>query len=273
MPLHDLGDPSSHRRLGRCCEATLLVLAGDAVTAEVNDRRAGQDAEQLRVDTRQRTDHPQLPARGREGAVVAFVQGGRARERERRGRRVAAEQVCFSLGRRGVVGVVAGLREEGEHRGRVCSSPREIAGHQPHRGGVDGGVVTAGLGENGVVGLRGERGPRPALRALCGEREILHDARVQRRDVLVADAFEGVILKAPGGLLRRSGAGQRQHRAMLEPEVVGVLGQPALGKIKCRQQLAATLLRLHRLEPVSGRPALGRTARRLLRGWRHGRRL
>jgi len=82
------------------------------VTAEVNDRRAGQDAEQLRVDTRQRTDHPQLPARGREGAVVAFVQGGGARERERCGRRVAAEQVCFSLGRGGVVGVVAGLREK-----------------------------------------------------------------------------------------------------------------------------------------------------------------
>ena len=102
------------------------------------------------------------------------------------------------------------------------------------------------------------------LVALGGEGEILEDPRVQCGDVLVLRPGEAVLVKSPCGFLGRAGAREGEHGAVFEPEVVGMLRQPALRKVKRGQELPAPLLEFHRLEPLARGVRLGRTGRRRL---------
>ena len=265
---HDIGDLGCHARLCRSGEAPWLGLVCDPVAAVVHDRGTGQNAQELWIEVQQPTDRAQLPARGRQRAEVAAVSCRGALKAMVCGGFVAAQQVRLRLGCRRVVGLVAG-GEGVEHDGRKLSGASGVAGDQPQRGRVDRRVVAAGTGEHGGVGLGGKRGPAATFGSVRGQREILGDPRIQRCDVLVADAAEAELLEAASGLLGRSGAGEREHRSVLEPEIVWMLGQSAFGEIEGGQQLSASLFELDRVEPPGGRLLQRRCDRRLLRGPRH----
>ena len=65
--------------------------------------------------------------------------------------------------------------------------------------------------------------------------------------------LQPVALEPPRRLFRGAGARQREHGAVLQPEIIGTLGETLLGEIDRGQQLASPLCVLDSLEPVGGR--------------------
>ena len=53
----------------------------------------------------------------------------------------------------------------------------------------------------------------------------------ERGDVLVVDSVEAVELEVPGGFLGGSGPSEREDRAVLEADVVWMLGESALSQV------------------------------------------
>ena len=125
-----------------------------------------------------------------------------------------------------------------------------VAGDQLQRRGVYRRVEAAGALEYLTVGGRRPPGQPTSIGRLRGERLVLGDARPQRGDVLPALVRQPVGGEALRGLGRRSRAGQRQHRLVLEPAVLRVLGEAPLGQVDCEQQLAAALGVLDQLQPA-----------------------
>ena len=97
------------------------------------------------------------------------------------------------------------------------------------------------------------RGRLATLRAVGGERDVLHDPRAQRGHVLGVDRVEPVRPKAAGRLVRRAGPGQREHGAVLQPEIIRVLVERALGEVERGEQLAAPLGVANVFGPFRGR--------------------
>ena len=84
-----------------------------------------------------------------------------------------------------------------------------------------------------------------------GERHVLGDPGAERRDVLlfVLHGTQAVLVEPSRRLLGRSRARECQHRAVLEPNVIRVLGQTPLGEVERAQQLTAPLSFPDRSEP------------------------
>ena len=179
--------------------------------------------EDVGVGARQRAHQSQLPPRGRKRGVVAAVHRRRAYERVAGRGLVAEQQVGLALRCRGVVRALVAPRERVE--GSAGELPRRVAltGREAQRGGVDGRVVAAGARVDRPVQLaRVQHLGAPRARGRS-EREILGDAGAERCDVLVVARLQPVALEARRGLVGGAGACQRQHRAVLEPEVVRTL--------------------------------------------------
>jgi hypothetical protein len=66
---------------------------------------------------------------------------------------------------------------------------------------------------------------------------------------------QAVALESLRRLFRGARAREREHGAVLQPEIVGTLGETLLGEIDGGQELASPLCVLDRLEPVDGPPA------------------
>ena len=148
----------------------------------------------------------------------------------------------LGLGRGGVVGVVVGSPDAGPAPPRRGAASLLVAGDQAQGRGVDRRVVAAGPLEDREVPAR--RGAPPASArspASARQRPVLGDPRAERAHVLVLELAEPVGVEAPRRLLGRARARQAEHGPVAQPEIVGMLGEPALGEVDRLQQLTAPL--------------------------------
>ena len=141
--------------------------------------------------------------------------------------------------------------------GGACELARHLrlAGDEAERGCVDRGVVATRARMDRPIAVAGTQRLRAPAVERGVEREILGDARGERRDVLfpLRRRQQSVAKEPLLGLFRGARAREREHRAVLEPELVGVLRETLLREVECRQQLASPLCAPDGLEPVAGR--------------------
>src|SRR6202011_2219093 len=113
--------------------------------------------------------------------------------------------------------------------------------------------------EDRAVGCGGAPGLVASSVAGGGECHVLGDPRTEPRNVLLLalHGTQAVFLEPPRRLLGRSRARERQHRPVLEPNVMGVLRETPLGEVEGAQQLTAPLGLPDRSEPcLDARPAV-----------------
>ena len=181
------------------------------------------------------------------------MQGGGPLESAARGALVSEQEVGLPLRGGGVVRALVVGCQRVEGRPRQKARLLRLARHEAERRGVDRGVVAAGARMDRAV--QGERanglGAPPLLGGL--ERDVLGDARAEGGDVVFVGRLQPVALEPPRRLFGGARARQREHGAVLQPEIIGTLGQALLGEIDRGQQLAAPLRVLDSLEPVCGR--------------------
>ena len=180
---------------------------------------------------------------------------GSSLERLDRGGLVTQQKLGLRLGRRCVVRTAVGAADRVQSGACQLARRLRLTGDEAQRRRVDRRVVATGAGVDRPVEVT--RAYRlcasPGRRGF--EREVLGDARAERGDVLLVGRGQAVALEAPRRLSRRSGARQREHGTVLQPEIVGVLGETLLSEIDCGQQLASPLCAPDGLEPVGVRPA------------------
>ena len=143
--------------------------------------------------------------------------------------------------------VEGGARELARHLRLACD--------EAERGGVDRRVVATSARMDCPIAIAGAQRLRAPAVEWRVEGEILGDARGERRDVLFPlRRREQSVAKEPLlGLSRGARAREREHCAVLEPELVGMLCETLLREVECRQQLASPLCAPDGLEPLAGR--------------------
>ena len=176
--------PCGDLPLGLCRESPGHPGRRDPMAAEVRDPGAGEDAEDLGIAPGERAHQAQLPARRRQRRVVVAVDVGGPFERHHCGGLVPEQEMGFR--RRGCRVVGALLAAARCVEGSACELARHLrlAGDEAERGCVDRGVVAARARMDRPIAIAGTQRLRAPAVERGVEREILRDARGERRDVL-----------------------------------------------------------------------------------------
>ena len=244
---------TSSLRLGR--KSPRHARGGDPMAAEMSDSRAGEDADDLGIGPGQRAHEAQLAACRRDRRSNRRRAVRRLARAPRRAARLVSEQKLGLPLRRGcVVRALVGACQ------RVRAAPGQLARllrltrHEAERRSVDRrrssrrcGRGSSGRGRARVPSRRVAR--PPWLSSAMSLAMRAPSAAMSSSSV----ACQPVALETPRRLFRRAGARQREHGTVLQPEIIGTLGQTLLGEIDCGQQLASPLCVLDSLEPVGGR--------------------
>lgn len=240
--VEDAAHGGDHRFLLLGDEPTPSPLSRHPVPAEVGHRRPGQLRQDRRIGTGEPADQAQLAPRRRQRTEVAVVLFRGPLQRPDGGPCIPHHQVGLGLRGCRVVTHLPGCGNQFERLCRQLRGARRVTSEKGEGGGVDGGVVTAGGYPYSPVVLGRGQGELAALVVVGGSQcLVLVDAGPQRGDVLGPDRPEVEHLELAGGLNRRTGAGQGEHRPVAEGRIAGMLVEPAGCQVEAGQQLAAAL--------------------------------